>query len=149
MLKKVFSTLAVALTVGLAGTLAAGTADAAPKLKKRHFDPGIGIHRIHAQGRAFGFMPHFAKVRIAKRNAIMNWRNKVAHRIGPAFSSWRFAEGKRVDCFGRFATVVCEVSAYPRPAGFYFGAYDAPEDDFGAAPGVGGDGLGVQVTIFE
>lgn len=148
MYRKSLTTLAVALAVGLAGTFAAGIAEAAPKFKKRNGGPGIMLSRVHAQGQAFGFMPRFAKIRIAKRNAIQNWRAKVERRMGPAFSSWRIAQGKQVDCFGRLA-VVCEVSAYPRPSGFFLGSSGEGENDFGSDHDDTGVGSGIQVTIFQ
>lgn len=149
MFRKTLTMLTLALAVGLAGAVASGTAEAAPKVKKKHYDPIFQVHRVHAEGRAFGFIPHFVKVRIAKRNAIENWRTKVAHRFGPEFARWQLAQGKSVDCFRNFAMVVCEVSARPRPEVYIFGSTDF--DSYDDAPEVAttvGDNSSVEVTIF-
>jgi hypothetical protein len=88
------------LTAGLAGlTVAAALAGipAASAEPHRDFDRGRGAERHHTLPRvsAQGAAPNRSD---ARRQAVHNWRDKVAARYGHQFSRWWTARDKDVNC---------------------------------------------------
>jgi hypothetical protein len=59
-------------------------------------------------------IPYDVRKHDARRAAIESWRSKVADRFGPAFSRWRMAGHRKVDCrTDRGGDAICTVSGVP------------------------------------
>lgn len=91
------------------------------------YRPNSGRHlpRVTADGDADGRLPYHFKEWQARREAVEEWRSKVAARFGHEYSRWFAARDKNVNCdaVGR-GEVRCVVSAVPARGGFWrFGGY--------------------------